>query len=62
MFEYKYMKFILLFQPSKSSLGSGSVTACGFKTMDPEPDPQEMDADPKPWSPYKLFFYRAAAC
>jgi len=42
----RYMK---LFHPEKSGLGFGSVSgsASAFKTLDP--DPQEMDADPKPW-------------
>jgi len=54
MLEKKCMKFFEYFFTLKNSgLGSGSVFVSGsasvFKTLDP--DPQEMDADPKPCWP-----------
>jgi len=43
----KRMKFFKYFFTLKNSgLGSGSVSGSVLKSLDP--DPQEMDADPKP--------------
>jgi len=51
MLEKKCMKFFkYLFTLKNSGHGSGSVSGSGsaFKTLDPDTDPQEMDAVPKP--------------